>query len=61
MLQDGYMSVEAVTRVGDKSATSKTVYKRSAGSRDELLSDSQKRNPSVAAVLQQQKQQGLDV
>lgn len=55
------MCVEADTRVGDKVANSKTVYRRTSGSRDDLLNDSKRRNPSVAAVLQQQRQEGLDV
>jgi hypothetical protein len=59
--EDGCLCVEADTRVGDKAANSKTVYRRTSGSRDELLSDSKKKNPSVAAVLQQQRQEGLDV
>lgn len=61
LLEDGCMCVEADTRVGDKAAHSKTVYRRTSGSRDELLNDSKRRNPSVAAVLQQQRHEGLDV
>lgn len=61
LLEDGCLSVEALTRVGDRSAASTTIYRRSGGSREALLADSKKRNPSVAAVLQQQRQQGLDV
>lgn len=61
LLEDGCLCVEADTRVGDKAANSKTVYRRSSGSRDQLLSDSKRRNPSVAAVLQQQRDSGLDV
>lgn len=60
-LEDGCLCVEAKTRVGNQSATSTTVYRRSSGSRDEMLNASKQKNPSVAAVLQQQKQQGLDV
>jgi hypothetical protein len=61
LLDDGCMCVEADTRVGDKAANSKTVYQRTSSSRDEVLSQSKQRNPSVGAVLQKQRQEGLDV
>jgi hypothetical protein len=61
LLPDGCLCVEAYTQVGDKAASSTTVYRRSSGSKEQLLAESKQRNPSVAAVLQEQKQQGLDV
>jgi hypothetical protein len=60
LLEDGCMCVEADTRVGAKAANSKTVYQRTSSSRDEVLSQSKQRNPSVGAVLQKQRQEGLD-
>jgi hypothetical protein len=59
LLPDGCLCVAAETRVGDKAASSTTVYTRSQGSREQLLADSKQRNPSVAAVVQRQRDQGL--
>jgi sugar (pentulose or hexulose) kinase len=59
LLPDGCLAVTAETRVGAKQASSVTVYRRSAGSREALLADSRRRNGSVADVLCKQQDQGL--
>eukprot|EP00879_Flechtneria_rotunda_P006527 GHRR01006860.1.p1 GENE.GHRR01006860.1~~GHRR01006860.1.p1 ORF type:complete len:354 (+),score=133.89 GHRR01006860.1:626-1687(+) len=51
---DGCLRVYAETRVGERLVASHTIYKRSKGSKEALLADSQKRNGSFTDVMRRQ-------
>lgn len=59
LLPDGSLCVHAEAHVGQQQAAADSIYTRSKGSRDALLSESRRRNGSFNDVLQRQQQQGL--